>query len=444
MKEIQKSVGNYRWTICALVFFATTINYLDRQVLSLLKPYLESAGLFGDNPMHYESVYANIVICFQFAYASGMLLVGGIIDRFGTKIGYALSLFFWSIAAIGHSFAKGPFGFGVARAALGVPEAGNFPAANKTIAEWFPRKERALATGIFNSGTNVGAIVAPLVVPFIAVTWGWQMAFIVTGAVGLIWLFFWQIIYASPEEKLQKGKLTPAEYDFILSDKDEVLSSDGSALKKISWFKLLTFKQTWAFFIGKLLTDPIWWFFLFWLPAFLKEQYGLKGMEVSFPLGVVYTMTTFGSVLGGWLPKYFIEKGMDANKARKKSMFIYALFPLMVLSAQYLGDFNMWYAVIVIGIAASAHQAWSANIFTTVSDMFPKRAIASVTGIGGMAGAVGGIAIAKAAGMLFDHYKAAGDIRVGYGIMFMFCAVAYILAWTIMHLLVPKFKKLDI
>jgi ACS family hexuronate transporter-like MFS transporter len=444
MKEIQKSVGNYRWTICALVFFATTINYLDRQVLSLLKPYLESAGLFGDNPMHYESVYANIVICFQFAYASGMLLVGSIIDRFGTKIGYALSLFFWSIAAIGHSLAKNPFGFGVARAALGVPEAGNFPAANKTIAEWFPRKERALATGIFNSGTNVGAIVAPLVVPFIAVTWGWQMAFIVTGAVGLIWLFFWQVIYASPEEKLQKGKLTRAEYDFILSDKDEVLSADGSALKKISWFKLLTFKQTWAFFIGKLLTDPIWWFFLFWLPAFLKEQYGLKGMEVSFPLGVVYTMTTFGSVLGGWLPKYFIEKGMDANKARKKSMFIYALFPLMVLSAQYLGDFNMWYAVIVIGIAASAHQAWSANIFTTVSDMFPKRAIASVTGIGGMAGAVGGIAIAKAAGMLFDHYKAAGDIRIGYGIMFMFCAVAYILAWTIMHLLVPKFKKLDI
>jgi ACS family hexuronate transporter-like MFS transporter len=444
MKEIQKSVGNYRWTICALVFFATTINYLDRQVLSLLKPYLESAGLFGDNPMHYESVYANIVICFQFAYASGMLLVGSIIDRFGTKIGYALSLFFWSIAAIGHSLAKNPFGFGVARAALGVPEAGNFPAANKTIAEWFPRKERALATGIFNSGTNVGAIVAPLVVPFIAVTWGWQMAFIVTGAVGLIWLFFWQVIYASPEEKLQKGKLSRAEYDFILSDKDEVLSPDGSALKKISWFKLLTFKQTWAFFIGKLLTDPIWWFFLFWLPAFLKEQYGLKGMEVSFPLGVVYTMTTFGSVLGGWLPKYFIEKGMDANKARKKSMFIYALFPLLVLSAQYLGDFNMWYAVIVIGIAASAHQAWSANIFTTVSDMFPKRAIASVTGIGGMAGAVGGIAIAKAAGMLFDHYKAAGDIRIGYGIMFMFCAVAYILAWTIMHLLVPKFKKLDI
>lgn len=443
MGEIQKSIGNYRWTICALVFFATTINYLDRQVISLLKPYLESAGLFGDDPMRYESVYANIVICFQIAYASGMLLVGGIIDRFGTKIGYALSLFGWSIAAIGHAFAKGPFGFGVARAALGVPEAGNFPAANKTIAEWFPKKERALATGIYNSGTNVGAILAPLVVPWMAIHWGWQTAFIVTGAIGLVWLFFWWVIYDTPDKKVANGKLKKEEYEYILSDKDEAIPQDGQELSKIGWFKLLTYRQTWAFFLGKLLTDPIWWFFLFWLPAFLKEQYGLKGTEVSFPIAVVYMMTTFGSVLGGWLPKYFIEKGMDANKARKKAMFIYALFPLLVLSAQYLGGFNMWYAVIIIGIAASAHQAWSANIFTTVSDMFPKRAIASVTGIGGMAGAFGGIMIAKSAGMLFDHYKAAGDIRIGYGIMFMICAVAYIIAWTVMHLLVPKFKKLD-
>lgn len=443
MVELQKNIGNYRWTICALVFFATTINYLDRQVISLLKPFLESNGLFGDDAMHYESVYANIVICFQLAYASGMLLVGGVIDRFGTKIGYAFSLFFWSIAAIGHALARGPFGFGVARAALGVPEAGNFPAANKTIAEWFPRKERAFATGIYNSGTNIGAIVAPLVVPWLAVTWGWQMAFIATGAIGLIWLFFWWYIYDSPEQKLAKGQLHQAEYDYILSDKDEV-ASEGRNTHKLSWFKLLTYRQTWAFFLGKLLTDPIWWFFLFWLPAFLKEQYGLKGTEVSFPIAVVYIMTTFGSVLGGWLPKYFIDKGMDANRARKKAMFIYALFPLLVLFAQYLGGFNMWFAVFVIGIAASAHQAWSANIFTTVSDMFPKRAIASVTGIGGMAGAIGGIIIAKSAGLLFDHYKAAGDIRIGYGIMFMICSSAYIIAWSVMHLLVPKFKKLDI
>ncbi|MDX9881807.1 MAG: MFS transporter [Prolixibacteraceae bacterium] len=437
-------IGNYRWRICALVFFATTINYLDRQVISLLKPFLEEDGLFGTDPAHYESIYANIVICFQVAYASGMLLVGSIIDKFGTKIGYAVSLFGWSLAAIGHAFARGPLGFGIARAALGVPEAGNFPAANKTVAEWFPKKERALATGIYNSGTNVGAIVAPLVVPLIAVVWNWKWAFIITGAIGLIWLFFWEVIYESPEKKLKKGKLSQVEYDHIMSDKDEVIHADGTTGPKLSWVKLLTFRQTWAFFLGKLLTDPIWWFFLFWLPAFLKEQYGLVGTQVSIPLAVVYTMTTVGSIFGGWLPKRFMEKGMDANRARKTSMFIYALFPLTVLSAQYLGDFNMWYAVIIIGIAASAHQAWSANIFTTVSDMFPKRAIASVTGIGGMAGAIGGIMIAKAAGVLFDHFKAMGDIRIGYGIMFVVCALAYIIAWFVMHMLVPKFKKIDI
>lgn len=444
MNEINQKFGNYRWRICALVFFATTINYLDRQVISLLKPFLESEGVFGADPAHYESIYANLVIAFQVAYASGMLLVGGIIDKFGTKIGYALSLLGWSIAAIGHAFAKTPLGFGIARAALGVPEAGNFPAAIKTTAEWFPKKERALATGIFNSGTNVGAIIAPLVVPWIAVTWGWQEAFIITGAIGLIWLVFWQIMYDSPEKKLAKGQLKQAEFDHIMSDKEETVAADGSELKKIGWFKLLTYRQTWAFFLGKLLTDPIWWFFLFWLPAFLKEEYGLTGTQVSLPIALVYCMTTVGSIFGGWLPKRFMEKGMDANKARKTAMFIYALFPLSVLSAQYMGGFNMWFAVIIIGIAASAHQAWSANIFTTVSDMFPKRAIASVTGIGGMAGAVGGIAIAKAAGLLFDHYKALGDIKIGYGIMFMICATAYIIAWFVMHALVPKFKKINL
>ncbi len=444
MNQVNQKIGNYRWRICALVFFATTINYLDRQVISLLKPFLESAGLFGDDPAHYESIYANLVIAFQLAYASGMLLVGGIIDKFGTKIGYALSLFGWSLAAIGHAFAKTPFGFGVARAALGVPEAGNFPAAIKTTAEWFPKKERALATGIFNSGTNVGAIVAPLVVPWIAVNWGWQEAFIITGAIGLIWLAFWFVLYNSPEKKLANGQLKQSEYDHIMSDKEETVNADGTDLKKISWFKLLTYRQTWAFFLGKLLTDPVWWFFLFWLPAFLKEEYGLLGTQVSFPLAVVYTMTTFGSIFGGWLPKRFMEKGMDANKARKTAMFIYALFPLTVLSAQFMGGFSMWFAVIIIGIATSAHQAWSANIFTTVSDMFPKRAIASVTGIGGMAGAVGGILIAKAAGLLFDHYKALGDIKIGYGIMFMICATVYLIAWFVMHALVPKFKKINL
>jgi len=439
-----KTIGSYRWTICALVFAATTINYLDRQVVSLLKPELEAAGVFGTDPAHYESTYANIVIAFQLGFAFGMLLLGRIIDKFGTKIGYAASLLGWSLAAIGHAFAKGPFGFGVARVALGVPEAGNYPGAIKTTAEWFPKKERALATGIAISGTNIGAIIAPIIVPLIAVTFGWQWAFIITGAIGLIWLIFWQLLYNTPEKMLEKGKLKQAEYDHILSDREETVAADGSAFKKFSWFKLLTYRQTWAFFLGKLLTDPVWWFILFWLPAFLKEQYGLKGTQVSIPIALVYTMTTVGSIFGGWLPKYFIERGMDANKARKTAMFIFALFPLSVLTVQYAGTFNMWYAVIIIGIAASAHQAWSANIFTTVSDMFPKRAIASVTGIGGMAGALGGILISKCAGLLFDHYKAMGDIRIGYGIIFMICATAYIVAWVVMHLLVPKFKKIEL
>jgi ACS family hexuronate transporter-like MFS transporter len=442
MNQTSHKTGNYRWTICALVFFATTINYLDRQVLSLLKPYLEENGMFGSDPAHFESIYANIVIAFQLAFAFGMVLVGGFIDRIGLKIGYALSLFAWSLASIAHAIAKGPFGFGVVRAALGLPEAGNFPAGVKTIAEWFPKKERALATGIFISGTNIGAILAPVLVPLIAVTMGWQWAFILTGAVGFIWLIFWQLIYDSPGNKLAKGKLKQAEYDLIESDKEDQSTEESTA--PFSWFKLLTYKQTWAFFIGKLLTDPVWWFFSFWLPAFLKEQYGLTGTQVSLPLAFVYTMTTIGSILGGWLPKYFIEKGMDANKARKKAMLIYAFIPLAVLFVQYAGEFNMWYAVIIIAIAASAHQAWSANIFTTVSDMFPKRAVASVTGIGGMAGGIGGILIAKSAGLLFDHYKAAGDIRVGYGIMFMICSSVYVIAWLFMHALVPRFRKIDL
>jgi ACS family hexuronate transporter-like MFS transporter len=433
------SPGNYRWTICALVFFATTINYLDRQVLSLLKPYLEVNGLFGSDPTKYESVYANIVIAFQLAFALGMVAVGGVIDKIGLKIGYALSLVAWSLAAMAHALARGPSGFGVARAALGLPEAGNFPAGVKTIAEWFPPKERAFATGIFISGTNIGAILAPILVPVIAVNMGWQWAFILTGAVGIVWLVFWFLIYDSPEVKLVKGKLSAPEYDHIVSGKEEV--DYGQAPK---WLKLLTYKQTWAFAIGKFLTDPVWWFFAFWLPAFLKEQYSLTGTAVSMPLAVVYTMTTISSIAGGWFPKYLIEKGMDVSRARKRSMFIYALIPLTVLFAQWAGEYNMWYAVFIIGIAASAHQAWSANIFTTVSDMFPKRAVASVTGIGGMAGGIGGILIAKSAGLLFDYYKALGDIRVGYGIMFMICASMYMVAWLLMHLLVPKFKTVEV
>lgn len=441
--EINEKIGRYRWRICALVFFATTINYLDRNVLGLLKVTLT------DEFSWTEMDYANIVVAFQVAYALGMLGVGGIIDKIGTKKGYAWSLFGWSLAAIGHAFATNTFGFGVARAALGVTESGNFPAANKTMAEWFPKKERALATGIYNSGANIGAIVAPLTVPWIAGHMGWQWAFIITGAIGLIWLLFWELQYKSPEVKLAEGKLLQPEYDYIHSDKDEVAVETPAEQKvRVSWFKLLTYRQTWAFFFGKALTDPIWWFFLFWLPAYLQEknagliENGHPEGVISWPLAlaVVYTISTVGSVLGGWLPKKFINGGMDANKARKLSMLIYALLPLTVLGAQSLGNINTWYAVLIIGIACAAHQAWSANIFTTVSDMFPKKAVASVTGIGGMAGAFGGMIIAWSAGLILDHYKALGTIEMGYGVMFVVCALAYLTAWIIMQILVPKFK----
>ena len=425
-------VGNYRWTICSLVFFATTINYLDRQVISLLKPQLEKEFNWS------ESDYSNIVIAFTLAYALGMLGVGRIIDKIGTKLGYALSLILWSVAAMLHALATSTFSFVAYRALLGVSESGNFPAAIKTVAEWFPKKERALATGIFNSGTNIGAIIAPVVVPWIAINYSWQMAFVATGAVGLIWLFFWFTMYEIPAKH---KKLSKAEYDYILSDNQEQEMVDGKEEEpKISWLKLLTFRQTWAFIMGKFLTDGIWWFFLFWLPAFLIAEYGLVGMQVSFPIVVVYTMTCFGSILGGWLPLWFVKsKGWTIVRARKTSMFIYALFPLMVIFSQQAGSYSMWYAVIIIGIAASAHQAWSANIFTTVSDMFPKSSIGSVIGMGGMAGGFGGMAIAKTAGLLFDHYKSLGHIETGYYIMFIVCGTAYLIAWFVMfRMLVPN------
>jgi ACS family hexuronate transporter-like MFS transporter len=451
MKEAISNVGKYRWTICALVFFATTINYLDRNVLGLLKTTLADAGIFGADEANQELRYSYVIIAFQISYAAGMLGVGRIIDKIGTKKGYAFSLFGWSIAAIGHAVAKTTFGFGFWRALLGVTEAGNFPAANKTIAVWFPKKERALATGIYNSGANIGAILAPLTVPFIAIHMGWQWAFIITGVIGLFWLFFWQKTYKNPKAKLADGKLSQAEYDYIHSDKDEKDEEDD-AKPKVSWFKLLHFRQTWAFFFGKFMTDPIWWFYLFWLPAYLEGENarhlasGDENMMISWPLAiaVVYTVSTFGSILGGWLPKKLINSGMDVNKARKTSMFIYALFPLSVLLAARLGEINTWFAVATIAIACAAHQAWSANIFTTVSDMFPKKAVASVTGIGGMAGAVGGMLIAWSAGLLLKHFTELGNKEQGYAVMFIICATAYIIAWLIMHFLVPKFKKLDL
>lgn len=431
---MENKIGSYRWRICALVFFATTINYLDRQVISLLKDdYLEP--IFGWS----ESDYANIVIAFQLSYAIGMLGAGWIVDKIGTKTGYAAALIAWSIAAIVHAFARSTAGFAAARAFLGISEAGNFPAAIKTTAEWFPKKERALATGIFNSGTNVGAILAPLTVPLIAMKMGWEWAFILTGLIGFLWLIFWFSMYDVPGKHPSLGA---AEKAYIQSDNEEDQNQEDTA--KVSWLKLLTFRQTWAFFFGKLMTDPIWWFYLFWLPSFLNKEYGFSKTQLAFPLAVVYTMTTFGSIFGGWLSGAFIKRGWTVYRSRKTAMFVFALCAVPVVSAQALGAINPWLAILIIGLAASGHQAWSANIYTTASDMFPKKAVASVVGIGGMAGAVGGILIARAAGSLLDHYKALGSIETGYYIMFIICGSAYLLAWTIMHLLTPRFEEVKI
>ncbi len=426
--EANEKIGKYRWTICTLVFFATTVNYLDRQVIGILKPVLETDLGIG------EAEYGYIVSAFQFSYAIGMLLMGRIIDKMGTKLGYAFAFIGWSIAAIAHALARAPIGFGVARAALGITEAGNFPAAIKTTAEWFPKKERALATGLFNSGTNVGAIVAPLVVPWLAINWGWQMAFIATGAVGLIWLFFWFIFYEIPEKQKRLGA---AELKYIQSDQEEEVK------EKIPWSTLLKYRQTWAFFVGKFLTDPIWWFYLFWIPAWLADVRGLNIKEFGLPLVVIYSATTVGSIFGGWLSSNFIKRGMPVNKARSTAMLIFALMVIPIVFAQASG-IGFWGAIALISIAASAHQAWSANIFTTVSDMFPKKAVASVTGIGGFAGSIGGMLVAIFAGNILEFWEKQGAIENGYFTLFLISGSAYILAWVLMRLISRNLQPVDL
>ncbi|MDB5198403.1 MAG: major facilitator transporter [Chitinophagaceae bacterium] len=433
-----EKVGKYRWTICGLVFFATTVNYLDRAVISLIKPYLATA--FQWNAVQEAANYANIEIAFKVAYALGMIFAGRIIDKLGTKIGYALATCLWSVAAVCHAFATGTMGFSIARIFLGVTESGNFPAAIKATAEWFPKKERAFATGIFNSGSNIGAIIAPLSVPFIAEKMGWQWAFILTGLIGFIWLILWFIYYEVPNKQ---KRLSEEEFKYIHSDKDDELQERNT--EKVSWGRLLAFKQTWAFAIGKFLTDPIWWFYLFWLPDFLRKQYHLSSTDIAWPTALVYIISSLGSIGGGWLPMKLINNGWPVFKARKTSMLIYAFCVLPIIFAQVLGSINMWLAVLVIGIAAAAHQAWSANIFTTVSDMFPKKTTASVTGIGGMFGGLGGILLSLLVQKgMFVHYESIGQIETGYYIMFFICGAAYLGAWLIMHFLVPRLKQIDL
>jgi ACS family hexuronate transporter-like MFS transporter len=328
-------------------------------------------------------------------------------------------------------------GFIISRAILAIGEAGNFPAAIKATAEYFPKKERALATGIFNSGANIGAVLAPLSVPWIADKMGWEWAFIVVGAVGFLWLLFWLLFYDAPEKQV---KLSAGELAYINSDNNETKIEEDDT-KSVSWGKLLKYPQTWAFAVGKFMTDGVWWFFLFWLPAYMKDKYGIEKTAMMVPLAVLYSITMIGSVGGGYFSMYFIKKGLEPYNARMKAMLTIAIFPLVVLLAQPLGTSSFWVPVLLIGIGTAAHQAWSANIFTTVSDMFPKAAIASVVGIGGMAGGIGGVIITKIGGALFDKYKALGHIETGYNIMFAFCAVAYLLAWIIMKTLVPRHKN---
>ena len=474
MSKLNEKMTNYRWVICSMLFFATTVNYLDRQVLSLLQPILEEEFHWTDND------YGSITAVFSLFYAVSMLFAGRFVDRVGTKKGYAWSIAVWSLGAALHAvcgvvterwvglenaealrLAQGAdlvaqismvsvTAFVVCRCVLALGEAGNFPAAIKATAEYFPKKDRAFATGIFNSGANVGAIVAPLTVPVMAELWGWETAFIVVGLVGFVWLGIWQFVYKRPEENT---KMNAAERAYINQD----IEADAAAglvaaeapARKMSFVECMKYRQTWAFAFGKFMTDGVWWFFLFWTPAYLKAQYGMVGTQIAWPIAVLYTITVFGSVFGGKFPTYFINRGMNPYAGRMRAMLIIAFFPLVVLLAQPLGYLSYWVPILLISVGASAHQAWSANIFSTVGDMFPRSAIATITGIGGMAGGLGSVFIQKGAGMLFTY---SGDANLafmgfegkpaGYAIAFIFCAVAYVVAWCVMKALVPKDKPI--
>ncbi|HQJ74087.1 MAG TPA: MFS transporter [Bacteroidota bacterium] len=420
-EKVSEKIGKYRWTICALLFFATTINYIDRQVLGILAPELQHE--IGWN----EIEYGYIVTTFQAAYALGLLFVGRIIDKIGTKIGFSIAISLWSIAAMGHALVRSVIGFASARFFLGLGESGNFPAAIKATAEWFPKKERALATGIFNSGANIGAVFAPLIVPWLTLSYGWQSSFIITGAIGFIWLIFWLYFYEIPEKH---KKVSKKEIEYINSDQEEVTKSE-----KIPWTRIVAHKEAWAFIIGKFLTDPIWWFYLYWLPKFLNKNYGLTLDKLGLPLIIIYMMTTIGSIGGGWLSSMFINMGWDINKSRKVVMLICALLIVPIIFAAETS--NLWVAVLLIGIAAASHQGWSANIFTTASDMFPKHAVGSIVGFGGMAGSIGGMLFSTGAGFILEFTGS-------YMTLFIISGSAYLVALGIFHLLVPRIKSINI
>jgi MFS transporter, ACS family, hexuronate transporter len=417
--EKKVKFGHYRWRICALLFFGTTINYIDRQILGILAPLLQ--GEIGWS----ESEYGWIVTAFQATYALGLLLFGRFIDKYGTKIGYSVSITLWSLAAMAHAFARTPFGFGAARAGLGFGEAGNFPAAIKSVAEWFPKKERALAIGIFNTGANIGAVVAPAVVPWLTITYGWQAAFVATGAIGFIWLIFWVLIYDKPE---QKKRLSTTELNYILSDQQD------SSSEKVPWLGLLKYRQTWAFMLGKFFTDPVWWFYLFWLPKFLNKNYGLTLTDLGLPLIVIYTIISFGSIGGGWMSSFLMRRGMTVMKSRKSVMLMCGICVLPIVAASQVS--HLWLAVGLIGLAAASHQGFSANLYALVSDLLPKKAVGSVTGLGGMAGSVSGMLFSISAGYILEWTGR-------YISLFIIVAPAYLIALSLIHILTNKAKPVD-
>lgn len=408
------AVSRARWSICALLFFATTISYVDRQVLSLLAPDL--GKLIGWN----EEQYGYIVTAFNGAYAIGLFFVGRVIDRFGTRRGYASVITLWSFAAIGHALASTVLGFGVARFFLGLVEAGNFPAAIKTVAEWFPRKERALATGLFNSGSNVGAIVVPLTVPWIAVTFGWRAAFIATGALGFIWLVLWLWYYERPHVHRD---CSPAELAYIRSDAED-------AVQQVKWTRIAGLRETWAFTLGKFLTDPVWWFYLYWLPKFFSTRFSLSLTKLGLPLVIIYCASSVGSIVGGWLSGKLITHGWSVNRARKTAFFLCALCTLPAAAIPSID--NVWYAVALLSLATAAHQGWSANLYTLVSDVFPQSAVGSVTGFGGAGGALGGMLFSLVVGAIL---QATGS---NYTTLFIMAGSFYLIAFGLIQLLTPK------
>jgi len=420
-KSLTKPLSNIRWTMVALLFFATTINYIDRQVIGLLKPFIQ-----GD--LHWdEADYGYIVTAFQIAYALGMIISGRLLDKFGTRVGYSLSIFVWSVGATLHALMNSVFGFGVVRAVLGFGEAGNFPAAVKTIAEWFPKRDRALATGIFNSGSTIGAIVAPIIVAAVTLSLGWRWAFVITGSLGFIWIIFWLILYQSPTKH---KKISSSELSYILSDNTAEETEKG-----MSWGKLLRHKQTYAICFSRFITDWVWWFFLFWMPDFLNKTQHIDIKATVLPLIIIYAMASFGGILGGALSSGFIKAGQSIDFARKTTILICALCVLPLVFVANIS--NLWLVATIIGLAAAAHQGWASNIYTIVSDIYPKNTVGTMIGLSGFTGAIGGALSASFVGLIL---KFTGS----YTLIFLFASSMYLVAWLTLKIFIPKIYELKL